>query len=99
MKGKLVRDRIPEIIKESGATPNIRILNEAECDVELDKKLDEEVREYLASGELEELADILEVISSIAEKKNSSMQEIDEIRRKKLIERGGFKLRIFLIQE
>ena len=37
MRGKLVRDKIPDIIKADGKTPIIRVLSEDEYFVELDK--------------------------------------------------------------
>jgi predicted house-cleaning noncanonical NTP pyrophosphatase (MazG superfamily) len=39
---------------------------------ELEKKLEEEIKEYLDSKELEELSDLLEVIYRIAELRGSS---------------------------
>lgn len=63
--GKLVRDRIPEIIQEDGKTPIIRIVDEEEYVRELDRKLCEEVEEYRADGSIEEMADVLEVLQAI----------------------------------
>jgi len=62
MKGRLVRDKIPEIIKESGKIPITRIADEEEYKTALKEKLLEEVKEFNGSGDLEELADVLEVI-------------------------------------
>lgn len=59
---KLVRDKIPEIMVNNNETPITRILDEAEYKKHLDMKLEEETKEYLESGEAEELADILEVV-------------------------------------
>ena len=41
---KLVRDRIPEIIKSEGRNVKIKILNDEEYRCELNKKLQEEVK-------------------------------------------------------
>lgn len=60
--GKLVRDRIPEIIKNDGKMPIMEILSDEEYLKELDKKLSEEVAEYQADKSIEEMADILEVV-------------------------------------
>ena len=65
--GKLVRDRIPEIIKSDGKTPIIEILPNEEYLNELDKKLNEEVAEYQADKSIEEMADVLEVLFAICE--------------------------------
>ena len=64
-EGKLVRDNIPDIIRADGKTPVTRILNQEEYLNELDRKLQEEVAEYQADKSMEELADILEVLSAI----------------------------------
>ena len=46
---KLIRDRIPEIIAANGQSAEIRILSDAEYTAALEKKLTEEVAEYLES--------------------------------------------------
>ena len=62
---KLVRDNIPEIMISNGAEPVTRILSEEEYLNELNKKILEEVNEYLESGSIEELADVEEVLRAI----------------------------------
>lgn len=64
---KLVRDRIPEIIAASGKRCDTRILSEEEYLAMLRTKLHEELAEYEESGELEELADILEILYALAD--------------------------------
>ena len=93
---KLVRDKIPEIIKNDNRKPNTRILDETEYKKELDKKLLEEVREYLEDDNIEEIADILEVLYAILESKKVSKKEIEKIRQSKRNKRGAFEKRIFL---
>lgn len=93
---KLVRDKIPDIIKEDGRNLKIRILEDAEYETELNKKLQEEVNEYLEDNNVNELADIVEVIYGILEAKNISIEEFENIRKSKAEERGAFKKRIFL---
>ena len=69
MYNKLVRDNIPEIIKSNGETPITRILDDEEYKKELERKLLEEYNEVLESSgddRMEELADMLEVMISIA---------------------------------
>lgn len=46
-EGKLVRDKIPEIIIAHGKKPITRILNDDEYIEELDKKLNEEITEWM----------------------------------------------------
>lgn len=97
---KLVRDKIPQIIENNNEHPVIRILSESEYLKELCKKLFEESSEVENSKDskemLEELADVLEIIKSIAILQNSSLEGIIEIAREKEEKRGGFSKRIFL---
>ncbi|MGF7031252.1 putative house-cleaning noncanonical NTP pyrophosphatase (MazG superfamily) [Paenibacillus mucilaginosus] len=98
---KLVRDRIPEIITSRGLTPNSRKLDTEEYRIELRKKLQEEVQEYLSAANdkesVEELADVLEVLHGLVEIHGSSVQELEQVRAHKAAERGGFRDRCFLI--
>lgn len=94
---KLVRDRIPEIMREKGEVPHLEVLDDAAYPCELLKKLDEEVAEYKESGEAEELADILEVLLALAKAQGVSAEELQCICTEKRKVRGGFAKRIFLI--
>ena len=94
---KLVRDRIPEIIEESGKIAQVRILPEEEYLLHLEKKLDEEVGEYHRDKTAEELADILEVIYALATANGVSQEELMQIYQKKHDARGGFSQKILLI--
>ena len=96
---KLVRDRIPEMIASQGEKPNIRILDAAEYLVHLENKLDEEVKEYHESKNLEELADILEVVYALAEANGHTKDELMASYSKKHESRGGFTEKIFLISK
>lgn len=60
------------------------------------EKLPEEFKEFIEAQNQEEFADIQEVLRAIAEYKHFDLQEIEEIRKRKLEERGGFKERIIL---
>ncbi len=93
---KLVRDKIPEIIDNAGKTPVTHILSDEEYISELDKKLNEECSEYQADKNIEELADILEVMYAIAEARGWSVSELEAVRRDKAEKRGGFKDKIYL---
>ena len=99
---KLVRDKIPQIIKESGKTPVTKILNEKEYINELRKKSQEELQEYLTAETdqeaLEELADLLEIIHALAKVHGSTIEEVDKIRDEKAAIRGGFTDKVFLIE-
>ena len=63
---KLVRDRIPEIIEDSGKTCEVEVLTDKTYLEMLDKKLTEELNEYYESHNAEELADLLEVVYATA---------------------------------
>lgn len=93
---KLVRDKIPEIISASGKKANCRILGKDEYITELDRKLNEECAEYQTDKNIEELADMLEVIYAIAEARGYSAAELERVRLEKSEKRGGFSQRIFL---
>ena len=96
---KLVRDKIPEIMIGKGCKPVTRILNNEEYILELNKKLLEEVNEYLESGEVLELADITEVLLAILKVKGLSFKEFERIRLDKVDKRGAFEEKIFLEYE
>ena len=93
---KLVRDKIPEIIEKSGNKCVIATLSDEEYAKMLDEKLLEEVAEYKADKNAEELADILEVICAIAKNKGILEEDLKEIRAQKQHKRGGFDKKILL---
>lgn len=95
--GKLVRDKIPMLIEQSGEKPLTRTLEQEEYRSCLEAKLDEEIAEFHANQNLEELADILEVVYALAENIGCTREELQRIYDKKHTERGGFRERIFLI--
>lgn len=95
---KLVRDKIPENInKLEGRKANYKVLNDYEYLQELDKKLFEEAHEFIEEHSIEELADLMEVISSIVQAKNISMEEVEKARINKKNKKGGFYNKIYLI--
>lgn len=94
---KLVRDKIPEIIiADDGNTCKTRILDDDEYLDCLNTKLQEELKEYLESGDVEELADLEEVVRAILDAKKVSYDEFERIRCAKVEKRGAFKEKIFL---
>lgn len=93
---KLVRDKIPQIIEANGEQAKIRILDDAEYREELNKKLLEEVAEYSADNNVEELADIVEVVYGILNSMGISIDEFEMVRKAKVEKRGAFMERIFL---
>ena len=93
---KLVRDKIPSIIAARGDSAIIRTLSPEEFTVCLSAKLYEEVQEFLSDNSIEELADIYEVFLAILEDKGISFELLEQVRRKKLLERGNFSQKIYL---
>jgi predicted house-cleaning noncanonical NTP pyrophosphatase (MazG superfamily) len=96
MEGKLVRDRIPEIMRSDGLDPQVEILGDAAFEEALRAKLREEADEFLADGRVEELADLLEVIGELARRRGVSMDELERMRLDKRAKRGGFEEGLFL---
>ena len=93
---KLVRDKIPEIIREKGAKPSTHTALDAEYKTKLNEKLKEEVEEYLESETSEELADIIEVIYAICRLKGLDNKELEEMRKRKADEKGRFDKKTIL---
>lgn len=93
---KLVRDKIPEIIESDGKACEIEILSDGKYLEMIDAKLDEELAEYHKDQNLEELADLLEVIQAAAVARGYSVKELEDLRAKKAEKRGGFRERILL---
>ena len=94
---KVIRDKIPEIIADSGKKYDLKQLDDASFLAEIEKKLIEEVNEYAESKDVEELADLLEVIYRISELRGVNSDELDEIRKDKAEKRGRFANNLFLI--
>lgn len=95
-RNKLVRDKIPEIIKKKGAVPITHIASDDEYWQKLKEKLQEEINEFMKESNKEELADILEVIYAVCDYKKIDKKQLELLRKKKAEERGGFKDKIIL---
>ena len=93
---KLVRDNIPTIIEATGAACTTETLSDADYLRMLDAKLDEELAEYHRDQNIEELADLLEVIYACANARGYAKDELESIRAEKAAKRGGFEKKILL---
>jgi len=94
---KLVRDKIPEIIRAEGRKAEVSIIADDEHFLEaLGDKLIEEAKEFSESKKIEELADIVEIIYTILELKHLSLAFLEKIRKAKREARGAFTRRFFL---
>ncbi len=95
---KLVRDKIPLLMKESNILIRQRQLDTESYIKELKNKLVEEAQEAACAepGQLhDELCDVLEVLLAIAAATGSSFDQINSLRKEKHKVRGGFDNRIF----
>ncbi len=93
---KLVRDKIPEIIKKKGGEYKIHIAGKKEYWQKLKEKLLEEIKEFSKSETIDEFADILEALDAIRDYKKFDKRKLEVIKKKKARERGGFNKRIIL---
>jgi predicted house-cleaning noncanonical NTP pyrophosphatase (MazG superfamily) len=93
---KLVRDRIPEIIRADGQVPHVRILPDAAYRKALHVKLREELDEFLVGNEIAELADLVEVAQAIVEDRGLAWTAFETMRANKRDDRGGFRQRLWL---
>lgn len=93
---KLVRDRIPAIIEATGRRCLVRVLDEEEYARRLEAKLAEELAEYQASGDIEELVDVVELVRAIITQRGMSWDDFETLRIRKHQERGGFQARLLL---
>ena len=95
---KLVRDRIPEIIEASGKTCVTEILPDDEYLRMIDTKLDEELAEYHKDQNIEELADLMEVIYAAAIARGYTIEQLEKVRAEKAEKRGAFQQKILLVE-
>lgn len=93
---KLVRDKIPEIIEKSGNTCVTEILSDEDYLKMIDAKLDEELTEYHKDQNIEELADLLEVIYAATKARGYTLAELESVRAEKATKRGSFDDKILL---
>lgn len=91
---KLVRDKIPELIRD--ATPIVHVADDVEYEAALRRKLQEETDEFLADPSVEEAADVLEVMHALCAFRGVDMSGLEDVQLKKANERGGFAGRIIL---
>jgi predicted house-cleaning noncanonical NTP pyrophosphatase (MazG superfamily) len=98
--GKLVRDKIPDIIRASGRRPRVTTLARGAYLAALRDKLREEVDELIAvtatHALIEEAADIVEVLTTIAADRDVTLDSILDAAQRKRVERGGFGMQLWL---
>lgn len=97
--GKLVRDGIPALIEARGGSADVSVLDADEYVAALHEKLREEAAELEAAppdSQLEELADVYEVMTALVTLLGFSMVQVQDAADKKRAERGGFDERLWL---
>lgn len=95
---KLVRDRIPDIIEASGKSCVTEILSDEDYLRMVDAKLDEELAEYHKDQNIEELADLMEVIYAAAIARGYTLEQLEQVRVEKTEKRGRFTKKIRLLE-
>ena len=93
---KLIRDKIPEIIEQSGKKCIVEVMDNDTYIEYLDQKLNEELAEYQQDKSIEELADLLEVMYAVVVARGYSVAELERIRLEKSEKRGAFEKRLLL---
>ena len=94
--GRLVRDRVPQLIEESGGTATTRVLDESGYREALLDKIIDEVEEFRVTGNEEEIADIFELLDCLTELKGFEPMHIDYVKLIKREARGSYRERILL---
>ena len=98
--GKLVRDKIPEIMVKANKEPKTRVLKGDEYRRELYRKVGEELREYrqaeTTKDKAEEMGDIFTVLKALCELDDVFIDDVMRKAEKKNLERGEFKEKIYL---
>lgn len=101
LPGKLVRDKIPQIMEAGGQTPVTKVLSDEEFGQALRDKLIEEAEELRKARDkatlIEELADVSEIIETILETEGVSPSQVKKVQLEKRKERGGFKQKLLLL--
>ncbi|MFN7161022.1 MAG: MazG-like family protein [Candidatus Gracilibacteria bacterium] len=97
---KLIRDNIPAIIASTGKHAEIEVLEDNTIIAALKNKLEEEVKEVIEASDreevLEELADVLEIVDSLAREHGWNLEDVLKKKEEKRALRGGFEKRLFL---
>ena len=88
--GKLVRDRIPELIREDGKEVVCRVVRDEEYEAYLIDKMTEEVEEFRKTPTLEEAADIYEVFLTFLKNWGIELSDVRKFAQYKSRQRGKF---------
>lgn len=99
-EGKLVRDGIPAIVDAAGGTYVLTTLDPGDMWQALTGKVHEEATEVAeattADEQLEELADLYELILALADQAGTTIDAVAEAAEHKRAKRGGFQQRLWM---
>lgn len=87
---------MPDLIREDGRVPLFHIASEEEYAEALQAKLREEVEEFLANPDVDEVVDIMDVLFAICDLKNIDLDDLDEVGEEKASVEGLFEERVIL---
>ena len=91
---KLIRDKIPELAKKENKILNYATAENDELYIALLRnKFAEEASEFLRTGDVTELADVLTVLKALVEAANVSEEDFEKVCQEKLKANGGFEKR------
>lgn len=93
---KLVRDYVPEILREDNQNPIIKVLDDYEYEPALHKEMSQILKEYFETGDITKLVDLGEVMHALLDFKGITIKEYQDLRLQKLAKEGSYKKRIFL---
>jgi predicted house-cleaning noncanonical NTP pyrophosphatase (MazG superfamily) len=92
--GKLIRDRIPEIMDGEGVRYEVVELDDDAFRAALLVKLTEEAEEIVAASStpelVEEIADLYEVLDALLVQRGIAAHTVSDVQRQRREERGGF---------
>lgn len=93
---KLVRDKTPKFVKQSGKKAIFEKLRDTDMIFHLNLKLREELTEYEDARSVEKIADIVEVLYAILDHKGISRNKFEKLRAKRANKLGAYKEKLFL---
>ena len=94
--GRLVRDKIPELMRAKGGKPRTRVAGQAEYRRRLARELMEEAIGYSNDPKLEGLADVLEVVNSLCLAHRTTFARLEKVRKARAKAKGAYRKRIIL---
>jgi predicted house-cleaning noncanonical NTP pyrophosphatase (MazG superfamily) len=94
---QLVRDKIPQIIEESGRHCEYKVLDDQEMKEALKAKLEEKARAFAQKPTEDELSDIYEILAAISDTFDFEPMHVDYLKLQNKEQKGSYAGRIFLI--